>query len=312
MSWTFDAPSGTYKNHALSSKIRQQALARTVFMRFLSTEPGYGKNKGESVTITRTLRLPLANPVSETDRLPSGRPAIETKQVKILEWGFKIPTTQFELDLTHFDIMNRFQQDLRNQIELTFDVMAADAIKSTAVNYVPTAAGFNLTTNGLPGAVSDRNLTVQDLREIRDYLDGTLKCPPYANGKYVGILSTRAARGLKNDPEYKDWLAPTTSEPLMTGQLKDIEGFTLIETNNYGYERNALANLAGTSVTTGEAVFFGADAAALIELETPELRAQALPEDLGRFREVGWVGILNAFLVWEKPSLSRAVFVTSQ
>lgn len=311
MSWQFDAPSGVYKNHTLSNKIRREAIARTVFMKYLSLEPGFGKKKGESITLTRMLRLPLANPVSETDRLPSGRPQITTKQVSILEWGFKIPTTEFELNLTHFDLLNQFQMDLRDQMELTFDVMAADALKSTAINYVPTTAGFTLTDDGLPGAVSDRNLSVADLREIKDYLDGTLKCPPYSNGKYIGVLSTRAARGIKNDPEYKDWLAPTTSDPLMNGVLKDIEGFTLIETNNHGYERDALANLAGTSVTTGEAIFFGADAAGLLQVEAPELRAQAIPEDLGRFREVGWVGTLNSFLTWEQAALARAVFVTS-
>lgn len=311
MAWVFDAPSGVYKNHALSSKLRRQAIADTVFMKFLATEPGYGKGKGESVTITRHLRLPLANPVSEMDRLPAGRPPIETKQVGILEWGFKVPVMEFEKNLTHYDIMNPFQAALRDQIALTCDVMAADALKSTAINYVPTAAGFNLTTNGLPGAVSDRNLQVQDLREIKDYLSGTLKCPPYKNGKYVGVLSTRAARGIKNDPEYKDWLAPTTSEPLMSGQLKDIEGFTLIETNNFGYEREALDNLAGASTVLGECVFFGADAAGLLEVEAPELR-MGLKEDLGRFQEIGWVGTLNSFLVWESAALARAVFVTSQ
>src|SRR5687768_12043760 len=99
MAWIYDAPNGVYKNHTLSSKLRHQALAKTVFMNYLTPEPGFGKKKGESVTITRILRLPLANRVGETDRLPSGRPPIETKQVKISEWGFKIPMTQFETNL---------------------------------------------------------------------------------------------------------------------------------------------------------------------------------------------------------------------
>lgn len=310
MSWAFDAPSGTYKNHALSTKIRTQALANTRFMKFLTQEPGYGKKKGESVTITRILRLPMANRIGETDRLPAGRPAIQTKQVSISEWGYKIPVTDFETQLTHFDIMNQFQAALRKQIELTMDVMAASAFKLTPVKYVPTTAGFTLTTNGTPGTTATRELQVRDLRELHDYMSGTLKIPPYANGNYVGILSTRAARGIKNDPEYKDWIAPTSSAPLMNGQLKDIEGFTLIETNNYGYELDALDNSAGASTVLGESMFFGADAAGMLEIQAPELRT-GLPEDLGRFREVGWVGILEAFLVWEQASLARAVHVTS-
>lgn len=307
MAWVFDAPNGVYKNHTLSSKIREVAIADAVFAKFLTPEPGYGKNKGESVTITRIMQLPLATRVSETDRLPSGRPAIDTKQVSVSEWGFKIPMTDFERNLTHFDIQNRFQGILRNQMTLTVDKMAADALKMTAINYVPTASSFTLSTNGTPGAVSDRNLQVSDLREIHDYLSGELKAPAYKNGKYVGVLSTRAARGIKSDPEYKDWIAPTSSEPLMNGQLKDIEGFTLIETNHF----DALDNSAGASTVLGEAVFFAADAAGMIEIQAPELRL-GLKEDLGRFQDIGWVGTLESFLVWEKAAQSRAVFVTSQ
>lgn len=310
MAWAYDAPSGVYKNHTLSDKIRRQALAKTVFFKFLQPEPGFGKKKGESVTITRILRLPLANRVGETDRLPGGRPAVETKQVKVSEWGFKVPMTQWETDLTYFDLPSQIEAVLRDQIELTMDVMAADVFKLTPIKYTPTSVGFNLQTNGSASGVSDRNISVSDLRAIHDYLSGDLKTPTFANGKYVGILSTQAARGLKNDPEYKDWLAPSTTQPLIDGVLKDIEGFTLIESNNFGYERNALAKFVGTSTTTGEAVFFGADSAGLLELQSPEIR-MGVKEDLGRFYETGWVGKLEGFLTWEKASLARVVHVTS-
>jgi hypothetical protein len=148
---------------------------------------------------------------------------------------------------------------------------------------------------------------VQDLRRIHDRLHGTLKAPMFPDGTYKGILSTQAARGIKNDPLYQDWFAPTTNEPLKTGKLpKMIEGFELFETNHF----DALAQFAGTSVTTGEAIFFGADAGGLLRIFDPEIR-MGPPEELGTRREVGWVGTLEAFLVWEKASLARAVHVTS-
>lgn len=306
MSWTYDAPSNTYKNFTLSTKIRRQAIADTQFLPFMTPEPGYGRKKGESVTITRILALPLATKVGETDRLPQGRPAIETKQVRVAEWGFKIPMTDFEKNLTFYDPLNQFQASLREQIELTMDVMSATAMKLTPIKYVPLAAGASISTNGTPAGTSDKNLAISDLRDIHDYLHDNLETPYYKNGNYVGILSTKAARGIKNDPEYKDWIAPTSSAPLINGQLKDVEGFTLIETNNTA----ALARLAGASVTTGEAVFFGADAAGLLEVSAPEIR-MGMPEDLGRFSEVGWVGVLDAFLVWETATLARVVHVTS-
>lgn len=306
MSWTYDAPSNTYKNHALSTQIRREAVADAQFMRFARSEPGYGKKKGESVTITRILKLPLATEISEMDRLPSGRPAIETKQVQIKQWGFKIPVTEYEKHLTYFDIMDPFQAALRDQIRLTMDKMVADAASLTPVKYTPMASGFDIQTDGTPNSVSDRNWSVADLRRIHDYMHGDLKAPTFKNGRYVAIMSTQAARGLKNDPEYKDWLVYHTSEPLISGKLKSIEGFDIFETNHY----DALEQNVGASVTTGEAMFFGADALGLLTVMDPELR-MGIPEDLGRFSEVGWVGEISAFLTWEKASLARVVHGTS-
>jgi len=306
MSWKYDAPSGVYRNHALSSDIRRESIADVQLMRFMRPEPGFGKGKGESVTITRVLALPEANRISELDRIPSGRPAIETKQVSVSQWGYKVPMTEFEKNLTFFDITNPIQAALRDQMSLTMDTMCAAALKKTPVKYTPTVSGGTFSTSGAAAGVSDRNLGVQDLRRIHDYLADDLKCPPFRNGKYVGVLSVKAARGLKNDPDYKDWIAPTSSVPLMTGQLKDIEGFALFETNHH----EALSQFAGTSLTTGEALFFGADAGGLLQIQAPEIRA-GVPEELGTFREVGWVGTIEAFLVWERPSLARAIHLAS-
>lgn len=306
MSWQFDAPTGTYRNHTLSRDIRREAIADAQFMKFLRAEPGYGKQSGESVTITRVLALPLAARVNETERLPSGRPAIETKQVSVSQWGYKVPVTEFEKNLTHFDIMNPIQQSLRDQITLTMDKMAADALKQTPVKYTPTTSGGTFDTDGTVSTLSDRNWGVQDLRRIHDYLHGDLKCPTYKNGKYVAVLSTKAARGIKNDPEYKDWIAPTSSEPLISGRLKDIENFAIFETNHF----DALDNTVGSSTTTGEALFFGADSGGLVRIMDPEIRA-GMPEELGTFREVGWVGTIEAFLTWERPTMARVVHGTS-
>jgi N4-gp56 family major capsid protein len=305
--WTFDAPSGVYKNHALSSRIRTEAAADAQFMRFLRAESGYGKGRGESVTITRILQLPLAGKVSETDRLPTGRPAINTKSVSVSEWGFTIEMTEFEKNLTHFDITNPFQQMLRDQMRLTMDKMAADAIRATPIKFVPLAAGSAITTNGSPNGTADVNLRITDLREIHDFLRGDLKAPPFRNGQYVGILSTKAARGIKNDSEYKDWQAPTTAQPFITGRLRSVEGFDLYETNHF----DALANAIGGSGVLGEALFFGQDHGFLATVQEPELRAE-LPTNLGRFREVGWVGTIEAGLTWDLASHSRVVHVTSE
>lgn len=306
MAWTWDAPGGVYKNHALSNRIRREAIADTQFMRFIRPEQGYGKGKGESITITRILKLPLATTVTEHERLPTGHPAIQTKQVAVSEWGFKLELSRFEENLSHYNIRNQYQMLLRDQISLTMDSMVATAFKTTPYTYIPVTTGGVFDTVGGASTTADTNLGVTDLRNIHDELHGVLKCPKFRNGKYVGILSTKAARGIKNDPEYKDWFAPSTSEPFVSGRMRDVEGFALFETNHF----DALSNGVGTNSVLGEAVFFGDDPGFLAEVQSPELRA-GIPQDLGRFREVGWVGTLEAGISWEQASTARIIYVTS-
>jgi N4-gp56 family major capsid protein len=305
MAWTWDAADGVYKDHALSARIREAAVADAQFMRFLRPESNYGRGRGQSITITRVFPLDKATRVHELDRLPSGRPVIDTTSIEVSEWGFKIPMTEFERNLTHFDLTNQFQRVLRDQMRLTMDDMAATAMKQTPYKYVPQAAGGEFSTNGTFGDTADTNLRVSDLRAIHDELR-RLRTPKYRNNKYVGILSTKAARGIKNDPEYKDWQAPTGSGPFMDARLRDVEGFMLLETNH----DDALSDAMGTNDVLGEAIFFGADPAVLAVVQQPELRA-GIPQDLGRFRETGWVGTLEAGLVWDIADYARVIHVGS-
>lgn len=308
MAWTLDAPAGVYKNHALSSNIRMAAVADSRFMQFVRGERDYGRNRGGSISITRVFPLPRATRVAELDRLPTGRPLVDTKAIEVDEWGFKTETTRFEENLTHFNIRNPFQQALRDQLRLTIDAMVADAFKLTPIKYTPKAAGAGaFTTNGTPGDTADANLSIADLRKIHDYMKGTLKAPTYRGGRYIGILSNKAARGIKNDAEYKAWLSPTIASPMLDGRLLDVEGFALFESNNDW----ALNNSIGGSGVLGEAVFFAADPVALAVVENPELRTDPYAQDLGRFRQFGWVGTIGAGLVWDVAAHARVVHVSS-
>lgn len=311
MAWQWDHPAGVYKDHALSSRIRAEAARRSLFARWARPESGFGKHRGQSLTVTRIRQLPsAADPVGELDRLPEGRPGIEVVQVTTKERGFKIPTTQFESDLTHFDMNNQFQRMLRDQMRLSMDIILSTAVKKTPYKYIPLAAGGVFDTDGTPSSTADANLKVADLRKIHDEMSGILNIPTFANGKYVGILTTKAARGIKSDSEYKDWLSPTGRGEFLSGMLPvpGIEGFDLFETNHY----SALANAVGSGGVLGEAVFFGDDAYGLATVMDPELRAGIpSPEDLGRHRYVGWVANLEAFLIWEQAATARTIHVTS-
>ena len=307
MSWVADGPSGVYKNHALSSKIRDAAVANSQFMGFADTEPNYGKGRGDTATITRVHNLPLATTVDENTELPSGRPAIDTVSVQVSEWGYKVKMTEFEKNLTHFDLTNKVQRALRDQLRLTMDYMVAQAYKSTPIKVTSTSASaISFDTDGTMSNNPTHNLNATHIGLMRDYMMGDLKVPPFADGSYVLIGSTFALRGIKSDSNYKDWLAPTTSKPFVTGEIPSIENVRIIETNHF----DALDNSIGTSGESGEAVLFGADAAFLANVEEPELR-RGVATDLGRFFDVGWVGTTQAGLVWDTAATARALHWTA-
>ena len=306
MAWLFDAPTGVFRNHALSSDIRMQAMRDAIFAQFASPEKGYGKGKGAAVTITRIFQLALAGKVTDVDRLPTGRPAVDTKQVAVSEWGFAIETTEFEENLTHYDMRNRFQRMLRDQMKLTMDKMHADANRTTPIVAVPETS-TTLTIESAPATVAaDSNLTIAHLRILYDRLRQNQVAPMFSNGMYVGVLTTRASRGIKNDPEYKDWFAPTENNIKGAARLKDVEGFALFETNH----QEAMDDTLGTPGVCGEAHFFGDDHAFTAVVDDPELRA-GIPEDLGRFRKFGWVGTIEAGLVWDTAATTRVIRLAS-
>ena len=132
-----------------------------------------------------------------------------------------------------------------------------------------------------------------------------------SDGCYVGILSTKPARGIKSDAKFESWLAQYSGSPgiktFETGMIAPkVQGFRLYETNH----RDALDNSIGTSSVTGEAIFFGMDAVGSMVVEAPELR-RSPSVDLDRFFEIGWVGTLEAFLPWTKADQARTVHWSS-
>ena len=197
MSFEFDTPSGVAKDHALSMKIRQEAIADAVIAKFASPEPNFGRGRGKSITITRVMALPPATRVQESQDLPKGRPVVDTISLDVSEWGYAVELTELEEHLSHYNPRDKVQRELRRQLTITMDIMVADAFKTTPIKVVSNGGNLSFSTNGTPAAQCDANLTVPDVLEIRDYLYGTLKCPRYRNGNYVGILSTKAARGIR-------------------------------------------------------------------------------------------------------------------
>lgn len=307
--WTFDAPTGTYKNHALSKKLYMKALENSKFMDFVRGVEGFGRKKGESITLTRvaTIAEPTSAVLVETSRIPEDVFALSTVSITVQELGRAVPYTSLAEDLSEFDIENPIQSRLTSQKTLVLDTLAATAFKSTLVKYAPTGAGSaTITTNGTP-ATATSNLNVFHVEELRDYLFATLLTPPWDGNNWMGIAATKALRGIRRDPAWEQWHIYTNPEAKANFEVGRIENIRWVETNH----ANALSNAKGAN-SIGEAVVFGEDAVVMAEAVSPELRA-AQPADFGRAKSVAWYGILAFGLVWDTANAGecRVIHVTS-
>lgn len=308
--WTFDAPTGTYKQHALSKKLFQAAVADTNFMDHVQAIPSFGRKMGENVTLTRIRAIaePTSPVLTEGERIAEDSYALSTTSITVQEWGRAVPFTSLAEDLSFFDIENSIQGELKRQMKLSLDTGAATAFKSGLVKYVPTGeASSNIATNGTPATPALANLNMFHVEEIRDLLYDTYFAEPAEGNDYVGIFRTLGIRGLKRDPAWDQWHVYTDPSAKFNSEVGRIEGVRFQESNH----SNALAK-KGTGSVLGEGVIFGKDAVAMAEVLTPEMRA-AIPADFGRSKAVAWYGILNFGAIWTTANAGevKMIHVTS-
>lgn len=311
-SWVHDAPTGVYKNHDLSAKIRMAAIKEAKFMQFVKPEEGYGKKKGESVTITRVsnVTVPSSDVLSETNRIPEDSLSLSTQAITVSERGRAIPYTSLSLDLASFDLENAIQKKLRDQLKLSMDISAASAFKEGKILAIPT--GVSETTFETDGAASNTaasNLNMYHVESIRDYMFSDLNIAPYSGDDYICIMITQAKRGLMRDPAWVDWKKYTDPAAKFNGEVGRIENIRFVETNH----TSALSNNLGTGDVMGEAVFFGEDPVVMGVVEDPHLRAKE-SEDYGRSKGVAWYGIYGFGQIWKDSANAgeaRVVYMTS-
>lgn len=313
-SWVSDGPSGVYKNHDLSSRIRMAAIKEAKFMQFVKPEEGYGKKKGESVTITRVsnVDVPSDDTLSETNRVPEDTISLSTQAITVSERGRAIPYSKLSLDLAHFDLGNAIQKKLKDQLKLRMDITAATAFKAGKILAIPTGvAETTFETDGAASNTAVSNLNMYHVESIRDYMFSTLNIAPYSGDDYVCILITKAKRGLLRDPAWVDWKKYTDPSAKYNGEIGRVENIRFVETNH----TSALSDAKGTGSVLGEFVVFGEDPVSMAVAEDPHLIAEEnVGSDFGRQKAVAWYGIYGFGQIWydsANAGEARVVYGTS-
>ena len=312
-SWEGSFATGVLKNHALSKELRYAAVADFEIAQFCRAEPGYGRKMGDTITITKikNIAVPTSAVLSEHEDIPIDTLSIGTTSITVSALGRGVEYTSLADELSFFDVKVPIQKKLRDQLAQVNDNLAATAFKSGYVGAVPTSAtGITWDTGDNTFAtVATNNLTVAHCGVIRDYMKDTLYVPAYEKGNYIGLASTEALRGIKNDPDFqfwRQWLRP--GDVLFNSEVGMIEQIRFVEINN----TTALSNAKGAGSVVGEAIIFGDDGVALAEVETPELRA-AIPGNFGRYQAVAWYGVLAYGLIWNATSTAgeaRVIYFT--
>lgn len=307
--WVFDAPTGTYKNHAMSANIFEASIAETVAMDFTNSVDGYGKSRGESVTLNRVSNVtePTSATLDESQRIPEDDFDISTTSITVAEIGRAIPFTSLSDDLGQYNMENAIQKELRKQMSLYLDSLAFAAFKSAQLKYTPTGATAATTaTGGTAGAAAGANMNVYHVEEIRDWMYDTYHVDPYEGGDYIGIFRTKGLRGIKRDPDWEDWHKYTDPTAKFNSEVGRLEQIRFVETNHGGSAVGSAGLNAGSNL--GEGVVFGDDAIAMAEAVTPELRV-ALPQDFGRSQAVAWYGVLAFGIIWDTSNAGEARIV---
>ncbi len=311
-SWAYNAPSGVYQNHAISSEIRFASIAMTKFMQFSKPVEGYGSKQGSNVTITRVsnVSVPSDDSLVELERVPEDTFSLSTQAIAVTERGRAIPYTSLAKDLAFFDIENAIQRKLRDQLSLRLDQLCATAFKVGQVKGCPDGvASITFTTNGTANGTASVNLNVYHVEQVRDQLYSTYHVMPYEGDDYMCLISTKGRRGIIRDPNWEKWKTYADPEAKFRGEIGRLEGVRFIESNN----TNALSGSLGTSSVLGEAVFFGDDPVAMASVLDPELRAKE-SEDYGRSRGVAWYGIYGFDQIWKDSANdgeARVIHITS-
>jgi len=315
--WTFDAATGVYKNHALSGQLLKLAARKFKFVPFTQKETSFGKGMGESITLIyyKALTQPSSTKLDEDTRIPIDQLTMGKQTITVYEWGRGVEYTNLAKQLSKFDPGDGAQAALLDQMNEAMDNAAAAEFNGTdaKVIFIPTSlTGGTWDTDGTPSAPATVNMTKHHLSAIRDYMIKDLHIPFFEGEHFIGLMSTKGLRGLRDDKCIEAWnLYLRKGDHIYRGEIGQVESVRAIEVTN----ESALSNSVGTGNVLGESVIFGKDAVARIEIEFPHLRAQPnYTADFGRRHAVAWYGTV-AFGV-KFPTATdreaRIVRVTSQ
>lgn len=311
--WVPDMPAGVMRNRALSTKLRYASIAATKFLQFVSPVEGFGRRSGDTITLPRVRNLaePVSPLLGRNQKIPIDQMALAQTTITVSKYGRGVEYDEETELLSYFDPKDFIQRSMMKQMKLSLDTTTAAAFKGCQIRFAPTSptAGTITTDAGTTPATATANLSVAHVKVIRDYMASTIHLEPYEADYWMCLATTKALRGIKDDPDFLAWRQYI--EPDMAfykGEVGSIEKVRFAEVTH----SQALSNGVGTGSVLGEALFFGEEPVVSAEVLSPELRAP-FAANFGLQRALAWYGMLAFGEVWptSNDGEARIIYVTS-
>jgi len=300
--WVTDSLGGYTNLPALSAQLRHAAQPLTKFRQFCDIKESYGKGRDSNFNFDKVSNVQTeGGTLTETATMPRTNLIIYQGTGTLNEYGNALGYTQKLEQFAKFDIKNPLQRALRDDMAKVIDKAVEaqfDAAKIRAV-YSADTATMEWTTNGTATVTATCNLDDWAVKEIVDYMEGTMLAPKYDGENYMAICTVKALRGL-HDHLQAIWMY--TKYPV-NGEVGQYYGCRFTK------ETNAMDGTIGNSNVGGEAYFFGADTVIEAVSLPEEIRYET--KDFGRDKGIAWYGVLGFQIMWAGDPDNRIVKFTS-
>lgn len=301
--WSPDSSGGFLANNVLSKKIRHAAQPLQRFRQFVRKEPGYGKNKGDTVLFDRISNVNTGGgSISELSKMPEDSVTISQGTVTVTEYGNSIPWTGKLEALSEFDPSNIFMTSLKNDMSKILDRAVGTEFRTSTVKAVPTGTDAAPTTTfeTTLATTATRDAQLADIKNIVDEFKSTYFTPPFDGQNWMCVASVGFKRQIFDDPDFEDAAKFGDPERLFNGEIGRIYNCRVIE------ESNVLDDTLGAADTyKGEAIFFGEDPLVEAVAVAEELRAK-VPTDYGRDKGLAWYFLGGWSLTYDSGSAGEA------
>jgi hypothetical protein len=303
--WTVSADGGYLANKPLSSKLRYVNTSQYIFRQFTRPEPGFGKQRGESIDFDKiSMAATLGGQIGEFQDIPETKFSITKDNLQVTEWGNSIPWTGKLETLSEFNPNQPVQKVVLNDEKNVIDNAVATEMKLSKLCYIPTGAATQTwDVDGTASTTGTTNFNYFHLKEMVDAAETGLFgsgntgkiIPKMSDGKYVVVLSVKAKRGLFDDPEFQEAAKFSYPRKLLNGEIMEetVYGCRFVITDN----STALSNAKGSN-SIGEALLLGDDSIIEGVALKEELRYK-LAVKYGRDKGLAWYAILGFKKPWD-------------